>query len=509
MAIPRHPLLAAGFLTVLVLPAAAAPQPAAVFGDHMVLQRDMPVPVWGTAAPGEEVTVRFRDQAKTAKAGADGKWLLKLDPLRAGGPDELRIGPLALTDVLVGEVWVGSGQSNMGVGTGGAAKADPMLAKIAAGNHPSIRIGSAQGKWRAATNRNTLSLAALPLAFAVPLQQALGVPVGMVLGSVGGSSTEFWLTPGHLNSDPACRTAMERYAKEILPGLKQRHARDVERWQQSPRAADPQTKPPPPAEPGASNLPRHIVGKLFEEHIRPAIPFAIRGVLWDQGENLSAAAGPNQTQAMNALIQGWRRDWGQGAFPWVFVQKPSGGGGAWNPGDPFHQGALPFAGLPDRPPGLNEGRYREFFLRILRTPNTAMALASDLSPGVHPPMKSSYGARAANAALVLAYGRKLEIYGPLYAGHQLEGPKVRIRFSHTGQGLACKGGDKLQGFMIAGKDRKFQWADASIDGQTVVVSSPAVAAPESVRYAWSDKCPWANLFNNDGLPAQAFRTDEW
>jgi sialate O-acetylesterase len=229
----------------------------------------------------------------------------------------------------------------------------------------------------------------------------------------------------------------------------------------------------------------------------------------DQGENTSAAAGPSQSEVMHALITGWRRDWGQGEFPWVFIQKPSGGGCAWDPDAPLHRGAMPFAALPEKPPGLNDGRYREHFLRILETPNTAMAVTSDLSPGVHPPSKSAYGARAAKAALALAYGRKLAIYGPLYAGHEVDGAQVRIRFHHTGQGLAFKGGDQLQGFMLAGADRKFHWAEARIDGDTVVVSSPAVAAPAAVRYAWHDKCPWANLFNRDGLPAQCFRTDDW
>jgi sialate O-acetylesterase len=212
---------------------------------------------------------------------------------------------------------------------------------------------------------------------------------------------------------------------------------------------------------------------------------------------------------MNALIHGWRKDWGQGGFPWVCIQKPSGGGCAWNPDDPLHRGALPFAPLPDKPPGLNDGRYREFFLRLLETPDTALALASDLSPGVHPPAKSSYGTRAARAALALAYGRKIPIYGPLYDSHTVEGPQVRIRFRHAGPGLAFRGGDRLQGFQIAGADRRFHWADARIDGEAVVVSSPAVPAPASVRYAWADKCPWANLFNRDGLPAQSFRTDDW
>lgn len=505
----RTALLSVATLAGLCPEGSAVPKAAPVFSDHMVLQRDMPVPVWGTADPGEEVAVRFRGQTKSTKADADGRWMLKLEALIAGGPDELRIGDLVLTDVLVGEVWIGSGQSNMAVGTGGAIKNDPVLARIAENDYPTIRMASAKGNWRAATSKTTLSLSALPLSFAVRLQETLQVPVGMVLGCVGGSSTEYWLTPEHLNSDPACRAAIERYAKEILPGLKERHLKDVARWEQSPRANDPASKPHPPAEPGGTRMPHHIVGKLFEEHIRPVIPFAIRGVLWDQGENVSAAAGPDQTQTMNALIRGWRNDWGQGGFPWVFIQKPSGGGCAWNPEDPLNQGAAPFAPLPEKPPGLNDGRYREFFLHVLKTPNTAMAIASDLSPGVHPPMKSSYGTRAARAALALAYGKNIGIYGPLYAGHAIEGSRIRIRFNHTGKGLAFKGGGKLQGFMMAGDDRKFQWADAVIDGNTVVVSCTAVSRPASVRYAWADKCPWANLFNQDGLPAQAFRTDNW
>ena len=306
----RATVLLGGILVGLSSSSMAETKPAPVFGDHMVLQRDMPVPVWGSAAPGEEVSVRFRDQNKTTKADPDGKWLLKLEPLKAGGPDDLLIGATKLTDVLVGEVWIGSGQSNMGVGAAGAAKNDPVLAKIAEGNYPTIRMASAKGKWRAATSNNTLAFSALPLAFAVRLQESIQVPVGMVLGSVGGTSTEFWLTPDHLQADAACRAAMDRYAKEILPGLKERHAREVAKWEQSPASSKPETRPAAPAEPGATKMPNHIVGKLFEEHIRPVIPLAIRGVLWDQGENVSAAVGPDQTMTMNALIQGWRKDWG-------------------------------------------------------------------------------------------------------------------------------------------------------------------------------------------------------
>lgn len=510
MRILRSCLLTGFTFACLALHGWAAPSPAPIFAEHMVLQREMPVPVWGTAGPGEEVTVKFRDQSKTTKADAQGKWMLKLDPLQAGGPDEMVIGSTRIADVLVGEVWIGSGQSNMAMGIGGTIKNDPVLAKLAEGSYPTIRIGSAQGQWRVAAGKGLSSLSALAFSFAVRLQESLNVPVGVVIGCKAGSATEFWYTREHLQADPACRAAMEAYAKEVLPGLKERWARDVAAWEKSPKASNPDSKPRPPAEPGGPTLPHHVVGKFFEDFIRPAIPFAIRGVLWDQGENTSGGAGPDQTQVVNALIQGWRRDWGQGEFPWVFVQKPSGGGCAWNPEDPFHQGALPFAPLPDKPPGLREGIYREYFLNVLKTtPKTAMAICSDLVPALHPPMKSSYGTRAARAALMLAYGQKIEIYGPMYAGSKVEGAKVRIRFDHVGQGLAFKGGDKLQGFMIAGKDRKFQWADAVIEGQEVVVSCAAVTEPESVRYGWSNQCPWANLFSKDGLPAQSFRTDDW
>jgi len=498
-------------LICLCLSAQATPEAAPVFADHMVLQRDMAVPVWGTADPGEEVSVKFRDQSKSTTADAQGKWMVKLDALQAGGPDDLHIGSKKITDVLVGEVWIGSGQSNMAMGTAGAIKNDPVLAQLAAQSYPTIRIGGAGGKWRVANSANgSIAAPALPLAFAIRLQEALKVPVGMLVGCVPGSSTTYWLAPEHLEADPACQTAIERYAKEVLPGLKERYAQTLATWEKSAKASDPASKPAAPAEAGAPGLAHHVTGKFFDQHIRPAIPYAIRGVLWDQGENTSSIKGPDQTEIMHALIQGWRKDWGQGELPWVFIQKPSAGGCAWDPQNPLNLGAMPFAPLPDKPPGLREGLYRELFLKILKTtPKSAMAICSDLSSGLHPPMKSSYATRAARAALALAYDQKLEIYGPLFSGHQIDGANVRIRFDHTGKGLAFKGGDQLQGFMIAADDRKFVWADATIDGKDVVVSSPAVTSPASVRYAWADKCPWANLFNQEGLPAQSFRTDNW
>jgi sialate O-acetylesterase len=239
------------------------------------------------------------------------------------------------------------------------------------------------------------------------------------------------------------------------------------------------------------------------------IPFGIRGVLWDQGESGTAVFGVDQYTLMGALIRGWRKEWGQGDFPFLYVQKPSGEGCAWDPEDPVTNKANKFAPLPAAVPATASGVYRETHVRIAQYPGTAMVISTDLGSGIHPTNKSGYGSRAARVALGMVYGRKIEYYGPVYASHKVEGNKVRVSFTHVGAGLAFKHGDKLQGFAVAGEDKVFHWADAVIDGDTVVVTSDKVAKPVAVRYAWADKHPWANLFNKDGLPAQTFRTDGW
>jgi sialate O-acetylesterase len=245
------------------------------------------------------------------------------------------------------------------------------------------------------------------------------------------------------------------------------------------------------------------VGNLYAVHIQPFMPFVIRGVLWDQGESGTAIQGVDQYTLMGALIRGWRREWGQGDFPFLYIQKPSGGGCAWDPADPVTAQAEPFSPLPAVVPDGGVGR--EMHIRIMQYPNTAMVTSSDLGPGIHPVSKSGYGARACRVALGLVYSQKVEIYGPIYQSHTVEGNQVRINFTHVGQGLAFRHGDKLQGFAVAGQDGRFVWADAVIDGASVVVSNAAVAAPIAVRYAWSARHPWANLFNRDGLPALPFQ----
>lgn len=497
------------------------------FSDHMVLQRETSAPIWGTALPGEKVTVRFRDQAPTATADEAGKWRVELKGLKAGGPDELVIAgknEIKLTDVLVGEVWVGSGQSNMQGNVGGYAKNDPVLTELAATAHPQVRGCGAGRPWEVSTPENNPRFSAILFAFAVRLQEELDVPVGMMLGAVGGTPSGAWLSEQALADDTACQKLMAQYRDVDYPKeLKDYETRIVPAWEKQLEAAkaagkegkDLPAKPRPPFTPDTANFQKP--GYLYQAHIRPLVGYGIRGVLWDQGESRTAVGGVDQYTMMGALVRGWRKEWNQGDFPFLYVQKPSGGGCAWDPADPVTAQGAKFTPQPGQQPGkLDENvgvragaLFVENHVQIMNYPGVAMVTSIDLGAGVHPTNKSGYGARAARVASAVAYGKQVEYYGPIYASHTVEGNKVRIKFTHVGKGLAARHSDKLQGFAIAGDDKNFFWGDAVIDGDTVVVSSPNVEKPASVRYAWGQNRPWANLFNQDGLPAPMFRTDAW
>lgn len=485
-----------------------------IFSSHMVLQREMAVPVWGTAAPGENVTVTFRGQRKSAVAGQDGKWTLKLDPLTAGGPDTLEVrasNTLQLDDVLVGEVWVGSGQSNMQQPVRGYLKADAALAAAASGSHPQLRlVVGAKGPWTVATPETSEVFSAQLFYFGLYLQKELNVPVGVVLGAIGGTPSGRWLSPEMFESNPACQAAAVKVDAAFTPEAAQKQFDDaMAKWNVAVEVAKQANKPVPrpPAKPVNPREERaKVIGNLYYPHIAPFVPYGIRGVLWDQGESGTAVTGVDQFTMMGALISGWRKAWGQGEFPFIYVQKPSGAGCAWDPANPVTYRSRGYMALPANP--LGGGEEIELHTKIMQYPHTAMAISSDLGPGIHPSNKSGYAMRDANVALGMAYGRKIEYYGPIYQSHAMEGSQVRVRFSHTGKGLAFKHKDKLTGFSLAGKDNVFYWAEARIEGDTVLVSSPQVPQPQWVRYGWGPAHPWANLFNQDGLPALPFRTDK-
>jgi sialate O-acetylesterase len=487
-----------------------------VISDHMVLQREIAAPIWGTASSGEEISVSIAGQTKKTKADATGAWKVKLDPLKTAEGLTLTVkgtNTLTIQDVLVGEVWFGSGQSNMA----GAIRTfkvndDGLQKTLAAAPYPRIRLISQGGRgWQLATPENVDAYSALLFAFGSRLQHELDEPVGLLLAAKGGTPSGYWMTEDMYRSDAACQAQVTEFAaKYDFAAATKNYERLLAAWkiaEEKAKAAGTKVGriPAPPTQPGECT---GKIGNLYEAHVRPFVPYAIRGVLWDQGEAGTAITGVDQFHAMGALIKGWRKDWAQD-FPFLYVQKVSGGGTAWDLANPTTKNATPFAPQPEKIPGNIDGLHRETHLKIQQHPNTAMVTSTDLGGMTHPTNKSGYADRATRVALGFVYGRKIEISGPLYASHTIEGSKVRIKFTHIGQGLATRHSDKLQGFIIAGPDKKFHWADATIDSDTVLVSSPEVPHPASVRYAWSNTAPWANLFNKDTLPAQTFRTDDW
>jgi len=476
-----------------------------MFGEHMVLQRDMPVPVWGTADAGEKVTVAFSGQSKTATADAGGKWMVRLDALKVGKkPATMTViasNTVTITDVLVGEVWIGSGQSNMAGGTGGYAKRDDVLAAMAKGGpYPKLRLF--RGGWKESTPASINGFSAILFSFGLPLQKALDVPVGLIVGAVGGTPSGRWLSPEMLAADPACQALMNKVDGPSRAEQEAKYKLALAEWEKAVKIAKQEKKRPPRRPRGPFKA-----GDLYAAHIQPVVPYAMRGVLWDQGESGTAVREIDQFTMMGALITGWRKTWGQGEFPFLYVQKPSGGGCAWDPkGNPVTRMANAFTPQPAKANNANDGSYRELHIKIARHANTAMATATDLGSGVHPSNKSGYGKRACRVALGFVYKHDVEIYGPTYASHTADGGSLRVSFTHVGKGLAFRHGEKLQGFEIAGADGVYQWADAKIDGATVVLTSAKVAKPLNARYAWARTHTWANLFNKDGLPALTFRT---
>lgn len=473
-----------------------------MFTDHMVLQRDLAVPIWGTAAANEKVTVSFRGQTKTATADAKGKWMLKLDPLKTGAAAELKAGDTVLKDVLVGEVWLGSGQSNMAGSCGGYMKNDSVLTEIVnAGPYPTLRLYG-KGGWQVADATTAKSFSAIHFAFGYHLHKELkDVPVGLMVGAVGGTPSGRWLSSEMAGKDTALMKQLGFDSIEAMQTAeverKKKHQLELVRLKALGKKA--------PRFRGIK------IGDLYQKHIQAKVPYGMRGVLWDQGESRVQLGKVDQYTAMNALINGWRGVWDQGEFYFLHVQKPSGNGCAWDPNNPTNQGALAFT---PNLPGKHQSNpsamaYPLIHIKIGTLKNAPLVTARDLGIGIHPQCKSGYGKRASRVALGSVYGRDIAISGPVYKSHKSEGAKLRVSFDHIGQGLAFKHTDKILGFEIAGEDGKWQWAEAKIDGKTVVLSHREIAKPVHVQYAFHKKTNFANLFNKDGLPALMFTSMDW
>jgi sialate O-acetylesterase len=478
-------------------------KPSALFSDHMVLQQGMPVPVWGTAAPGEAVTVAFNGQTRTATAAPDGKWMVRLDKLQPGGPFEMEISgtnSITLHDVLVGEVWLATGQSNMVFTVSKKAQFFAGMLdedrEIAAANYQQIRMFTqrpvkaytpqtdAIGAWQVCSPDTVPGFSAIGYLFARDLQQRLQVPVGILTVAFGGSTAEAWLPREALAADPQLKPMLDRF--DALEAFYKSHPRAM--TTDAPPA--PQTINARPQTPSLMRDPaedNHQPTVLFNGMLQPAIPYGVRGAIWYQGESIVGGRHGVELypHVMETLVNTWRSLWGEGDFPFYAVQ---------------------LAGLKNI---SNNPMVREQQTKILSLPNTGLAITIDVGDpdNVHPKDKEPVGERLALIALAKTYHEKVEDSGPVYKSIKIETSAIRIRFAHA-NGLMSKGGP-LHGFTIAGADQHFVPANAAIEGDTVVVRSAQVPAPVAVRYAWENYPVEANLYNAAGLPAAPFRSDDW
>lgn len=487
----RSPFLSRG-CALLAAAAVATPlfadvKTPAIFSDHMVLQQDLPVPVWGWASPGEAVTVSIGEKRQSTQAGADGTWRIQLSGLKASAtPTELIIAGnniLTIKDVLIGEVWLGSGQSNMEHTVSRRVKSFAGVVneeqEVTAANHPQVRmftvplktsetpLDDCGGTWKVCSPETVPAFSAIGYFFSRDLHKALNRPVGFINTSYGASTAQAWVNPEVLKADARFQPLLANYAKALA---------DYDA-----RAA---TQPAGARVPGRNpHQDQHNPSQCYLGMIVPIKPFAVRGVLWYQGESITGSL-EEFANLNDALITSWRKEWNQPGLPFYFVQ------------------------LASQDANSNRPEVGEAQALALKLPNTAMAVTIDAGErrNVHPRNKQIVGDRLARIARANVYGEKIAFSGPVYQSSKVEGNALRVTFSHAERGLVAKGGD-LKWFTIGGADGKFVDATAKIDGNTVIVSSPEVPNPIHVRYAWHRWPEGANLFNGDGLPAAAFRTD--
>lgn len=481
----------------------AAPQPASVFSDHMVLQRDRSITVWGQAKAGETIKISFCGHDVSVTTDERGQWTAQLPAIPAGGPYEMTIAgesTVTLRDILVGDVWLCSGQSNMFFlladsqdGAAALANADnPQIRLLRVDTRtsptPQTRIAA---KWEPCTKETASRFSAVAYYFATDLQKTIKVPIGLIEAAFGGTPIEAWMTGASYQSTPLYPEVAQRWSR-ILAAYPEERAKYDKLKEEYPRLveqAKAQGTPAPPAPKLPEGVPQHVPTYLYNAMIAPLVPYGLRGVLWYQGEH-NFQQYDEYAIWMPALIRGWREVWKQGNIPFLFVQLPN------------------FMARDSNPTDNPWTRLREAQGAGLAEPETAMVTTIDLgeATNIHPKNKKPVGERLALAARAVAYGEKLVYSGPTYDSMRVQGGEIVIKFKSVGGGLVAQGGEPLKGFAVAGMDQRFFWAEAKIDGGSVIVKSDKVLAPVAVRYAWADN-PLCNLYNADGLPAVPFRTD--
>jgi sialate O-acetylesterase len=473
----------------------------AVLGEHMVVQREIPLHVWGQAAPGETVTASFRGESRSVAADELGRFGLYLPPSAAGGPFTLTVSAsntIRLDDVWVGDVWVAAGQSNMELTLD---EAEGAAAEIPQARHPEVRFLRAEHRtssfpladvatdgWKVCTPETAPKVSAVAYFFARHVREHHSVPIGVIDASWGGTPLAAFTPLATIAGDPALLPALVHWSR--IADARTTTLLEIEREKRELEAAAARARAQgqePPRPPWRPDFDAWGPAAIYNAMVAPLAPFAIRGVIWYQGESdASPERAPVYARLFQSMIRDWRRAWGVGDFPFLFVQLAS-----WTAG-----------------PGNAWPELREAQRQALTVVNTAMAVAIDVGhpTDIHPRDKKTVGTRLALAARVLAYGERLEHSGPLFRQVTPEGPGLRVSFDH-GEGLTTHGGAEVAGFEIAGADGRFVPAGARIVGSTVFVSSAAVPSPRSVRYGWADN-PRVSLYNAAGLPASPFRSSE-
>ncbi len=519
-----------------------------LFSDHMVLQRGRAVPVWGVASPGEKVVVQFAGQTVEGVAGADGRWTVELAPLAASSESRVLTvkgaNTATVSDVVVGDVWLASGQSNMDspMSSGSAAEAlpsadDPLLRFFSVTKSVSAEpLPGVQGQWEPSTPEAAKKFSAVAYFFAREIRKTQNVPVGIIRSSWGGTPIKTWMSLESLKKAPPVaktlgewESALAKYtATKDQPEIMATYYKEMKDWETNvepgfkaakkahpaavaaakaagqPAPPSPQPERPEPEMPNPIAMPpaskRPSVPTItYNAMIAPVAPFALKGVIWYQGE-ADVSRHAEYRDLFPRLIEGWRAAFAQPELPFVFVQLPPNG----TDSEPVATQGLPFL--------------RDAQASVLKMPATAMTVTIDIGDAadVHPDNKVHVGGRLALTAREKIYGEKVVASGPVYQSHEIKDGAVSIKFDHTGGGLVVGAApwraknapqvptDRLVGFYVMGADKKWVEAEARIEGDTVIVSSPSVAAPVAVAYGWKAS-PAVNLYNKEGLPAAPFK----
>ncbi|MEX0321496.1 MAG: sialate O-acetylesterase [Puniceicoccaceae bacterium] len=474
-----------------------------IFTDHMVLQRDQQNPVWGKAKPGEKITVQIAGQSHAAKTGKDGKWRVKLDPLPAGGPHVLKVkgsNTVTIKDVLVGEVWFCSGQSNMEWSVNISYNAE--VEKVSA-NYPQIRLLTVQklgtqtpaeditGQWEICTPESVGDFSAVGYFFGRRLHNALNVPIGLIDNAWGGSAAEAWIPRETLEKDSRYDDLLQHWDEQVAanpPGSFEKKLEDYQKWVKSGRP-DPQQRRPRDILAG-----QHRPANIYNGMLAPTVGYGMRGVIWYQGET-NGGRSYQYTHLFPLLIQSYRDLWQQGDFPFYYVQLAD------------------FQDEVDEPGDSTWAELRQAQTMTMDVvPNAGQAVIIDVGEGrdIHPRDKQTVANRLARWALANDYGFDIAYQSPRYKSMEVKGNKVRITLDHVSDGgLWSFDVKEVIGFSIAGKDQKFVWAEAKIvSNNEVEIWSDDVSKPVAVRYGWAQN-PRLNLFDRNGLPVTPFRTDDW